>query len=250
MSQAQKAAELAEMHRAASIIQRIYRGGHDRETAKTMAAARKRAHEASLAAIDNKLFSLYDDGVHCLCLHVEWKAEEGLREPADRWHAVRANPGGVQGVVVLALRAPAVVREEKRVLAEKEAKAEAERQELWRQMLAQEKRKRVDAATFIIQRAVRRSLVRKRTWRQWQNRTTVSVVDRKRVELRCVCVCVCLCSSVSLSLSLARALSLSVSSTASALRSGSCLFFCSLSISLSLSLSLVRSLALSLARAR
>jgi hypothetical protein len=182
--EAEKARELAEMNRAASVIQRIYRGGHDRETAKAMAAARKRAHEASLAAIDNKFFSLYDNGVNCLCLHVEWKAEEGLSEPADRWHAVRGNPGGVQGVVVLALRAPAVVREEKRVRAEEEAKAEAARQALWRQMMAEEKKKKQDAATLVMQRCVRLGMERKRAAKKWKQKTSVSVLDRKRAELQ------------------------------------------------------------------
>ena len=182
--EAGKARELAEMNRAASVIQRIYRGGHDRESAKAMAAARKRAHEASLAAIDNKFFSLYDNGVNCLCLHVEWKAEEGLSEPADRWHAVRGNPGGIQGVVVLALRAPAVVREEKRVRAEEEAKAEAARQALWRQMMAEEKKKKQDAATLVMQRCVRLGMERKRAAKKWKQKTSVSVLDRKRAQLQ------------------------------------------------------------------
>jgi hypothetical protein len=81
-------------------------------------------------------------GVRSLCIHVEWKGEEGVSDAAERWHAVRSRPGGVQGVVVLALRAPAVVREEKRVMAETEAAAEAARQEVWRKLMEEEMRKK------------------------------------------------------------------------------------------------------------
>jgi hypothetical protein len=81
-------------------------------------------------------------GVRSLCIHVEWKGEEGVSDAAERWHAVRSRPGGVQGVVVLALRAPAVVQEEKRVMAETEAAAEAARQELWRKLMEEEIRKK------------------------------------------------------------------------------------------------------------
>jgi hypothetical protein len=90
----------------------------------------------------------------------------------------------VQGVVVLALRAPAVVREEKQVRAEEEAKAEAARQALWRQMMAEEKKKKQDAATLVMQRCVRLGIERKRAAKKWKQKTSVSVLDRKRAELQ------------------------------------------------------------------
>jgi len=179
-----KAAELAAMHQAASLIQRIYRGGHDREAARELAVQRKRAREEALAATDSKLFSLYSDGTNCLCIHIEWKCEEGISEAAARWHALQGgNTGGVQGVVVLALRAPEVVREEKRVRAQLEAEAEEARRQAWRALMEEERRKRVEAATLVIQRCVRWTQNRKRHMKKWHGKAKVNIVERKEDEV-------------------------------------------------------------------
>ena len=172
------------MHEAACLIQRIYRGGNDRDFARQLAVRRKREREEKLAATDNKLFSLYSDGTNCLCIHVEWRAEEGLGEPSDRWHAVRSNPGGVQGVVVLALRAPEGVREEKRMKAQLEAEAEAARLAAWRALVAEEQRARQDAAILTIQKCVRMSQNRKKRMKAWHGKAKVSVVERKEDEVQ------------------------------------------------------------------
>lgn len=172
------------MHEAASLIQRIYRGGNDRDLARQIAVRRKREREEKLAATDNKLFSLYSDGTNSLCIQVEWRAEEGLSEPIDRWHAVQSNAGGVQGVVVLALRAPEVVREEKRVKAQLDAEAEAARQEAFRAIVAEEQRRRQDAAILTIQKCVRVAQNRKKRMKAWHGKAKVGVVERKEDEMQ------------------------------------------------------------------
>ncbi len=144
---------------------------------------RRRAREEQLAATDNKLFSLYSDGTNSLCIHIEWKCEEGIDEPADRWRAVQGHTGGVQGVVVLALRAPEVVREEKRVQAQLQAEAEEARRQAWQALMEEERRKRVEAATLVIQRCVRWTQNRKRHMKKWHGTAKVNIVERKEEEV-------------------------------------------------------------------
>ena len=154
-----------------------------RETAKAMAFARQRKREADMATTDNKLFSLYCDGLNSLCIHIEWKAEEGLANPADKWRAVRDNPGGIQGVVVLALRAPEVVREEQRLKAGQEAAAEEARQKMWQGMLADKRKLQVDRAVFVIQKCARQVMRRKEASRHWQQKTAKSGLERQKAEM-------------------------------------------------------------------
>ena len=66
------------------------------------------------------------------------------------------------------MRAPQVVREEKRIREEEEAKAAAGRREMQRAMMEEEKRQREDRAIAVIQRSMRLAMQRKRAWKHWQ----------------------------------------------------------------------------------
>jgi hypothetical protein len=80
----------------------------------------------------------------------------------------------VQGVIVLALRAPAVVVEEKRLAAEAAAEEDAKRQEVWRQMLEQQRQQRQEHAVRVIQRSARVMLRHKKAGKTLHQKATVS----------------------------------------------------------------------------
>ena len=181
--EATKARELAARQQAATTIQRRYRGGLDRETAKREAAARRRQREADMSTIDNKLFSLYDNGTNCLCIHVEWKAEEGIADAAEKWAAVRDNAGGVQGVLVLALRATAVVQAEARRRLARQRQAGKERAAVQLAMREHQAQQRTQHAVTVIQRAVRAVQRRRRQLSKLRGKAVVNIAERKRGQL-------------------------------------------------------------------